>query len=274
MLNPLHNSTSTTFLPEDYVRRKDEAKWNVVSLLLFGVVMVAVVSAFVLTNRRWQSVRTEQEIIRLQFQEEAVKIAALEDLEKQRSEIMDKASVVAALRDNIPRSVLMAEIWRAKPVKATLTDVKLDGDRVKPVVPAATDAARAPVASLKGSAPAAPANAKPEAKNVPPPTFVHNIAIEGVAEENDQVADFLAKLKVSPLLREVELQFISETTLEGITLRKFKITARLNPEAKASDVEEVEETTLFDGDATAFSEPDAKNGSFFTGLMRALEDKP
>ena len=40
------SGNSSTFLPEDYVRRKDEAKWNIISLLLFGVVMVAVVFSY------------------------------------------------------------------------------------------------------------------------------------------------------------------------------------------------------------------------------------
>jgi Tfp pilus assembly protein PilN len=266
------SSTSNTFLPEDYVRRKDEAKWNIISLLLFGVVMVAVVSAFVLTNRRWQSVRAEQDVIRLQFEEEAVKIASLEELEKQRAEIMDKASIVAALRDNIPRSVLMAELWRAKPVQATLLEVKLDGDRVKAEPPAA-DKNRPATASIRGGAAPDP-NQKVDPLKIPPPTFVHRLSIEGVAETNDHVADYLSKLKASPLLREVDLQFISETTLEGTALRRFKITARLNPEAKASDVDEAEETTLFDADSTAEAEIGRSPGSVLMGLIRNKEDQP
>ncbi len=266
------SGNSSTFLPEDYVRRKDEAKWNIISLLLFGVVMVAVVSAFVLTNRRWQNVRTEQEVIRLQFQDEAVKIASLEELEKQRAEIMDKATIVAALRDNIPRSVLMAELWRAKPTQATLVEVKLSGERIRATPTEGADKARSPVASIRGGA-KSETDKKVDPLKVPPPTFVHRIEIEGVAEGNDHIADYLARLKASPLLREVELQFISETTIETVVMRRFKITARLNPDAKASDVDAAEETTLFDADPTALESSPSRPNSFLQGLMRAMEDK-
>ncbi|KAA0213974.1 MAG: hypothetical protein DYG94_03115 [Leptolyngbya sp. PLA3] len=260
-------SGPASFLPEDYVRGKDEARWNVISLLLFGVVMVAVVSAFVLTNRRWQSVRSDQGQIRVEFEEEAVKIDALKALEKQRVEMMDKAAVVAALRDNVPRSVLMAELWRAKPAEATLTEIKLEGERVKqaPASPAGGAAGKGkPVVSLKPGA-AAPADEQKVEEKIVPPEFKHTLTVEGVSEGNDQIADYLARLKGSPLLKDVELQFISETTLEGLKLRKFRITARLDPAADASAVEEAEETTLFD--ETLGLSPEENAGKGIMGLF-------
>ncbi|MCL4222059.1 MAG: PilN domain-containing protein [Phycisphaerales bacterium] len=260
-------SGPASFLPEDYVRGKDEARWNVISLLLFGVVMVAVVSAFVLTNRRWQSVRADQGQIRVEFEEEAVKIEALKALEKQRVEMMDKAAVVAALRDNVPRSVLMAELWRAKPKEATLTEIKLAGERVKIAPPAPAPGAQKgkPVVSLKPGTTAPSGEPKPEDTKIVPPEFKHMLTVEGVSEGNDQIADYLARLKASPLLKNVELQFISETTLEGLKLRKFRITATLDPDADASAVKEAEETTLFD--ETASLTPDEKAGKGLWGLF-------
>lgn len=250
MSRGMGSSGPASFLPEDYVRGKDEARWNVISLLLFGVVMVAVVSAFVLTNRRWQSVRHDQAEIRVQFEEEALKIEALKELETQRTEMMDKAAVVAALRDNVPRSVLMAELWRAKPKEATLTEIKLEGERVKEAPPTAAGAEKGKaVASLKGSTTGPGTGKEAEKAKVIPPEFKHSLTVEGVSEDNERIADYLAKLRESPLLIDVELRFISETTLESVLLRKFRITATLNPQADASEVEEAEETTLFDESA-------------------------
>jgi len=259
-----------SFLPEDYVRGKDEARWNVISLLLFGVVMVAVVSAFVLTNRRWQTVRQSQEQVRVEFEQEAIKIEALKELERQRAEMLDKAAVVSALRDNIPRSLLMAEIWRAKPEEATLTQIKLEGERIKQVAPVAAKPGKSSaVASLRRGAAPADKEQEEEAKVVPP-KFRHRLTIEGVAEGNDPIADYLSKLKESPLLMDVELQFINETTLEGLQMRKFRITATLDPQAKASDVEEAEETTLFDDTAMG---PRGGPNSFLMGLFGKGEDE-
>lgn len=254
-----------SFLPEDYIRGKDEARWNVISLLLFGVVMVAVVSAFVLTNRRWQQVRVEQETIGAQFKEEAIKIAALEEIETQRVEMMDKASIVAALRDRVPRSLLLAELWRAKPDSATLTTVELEGERVKPPKPATSTGSQGAVASLRGKKSTPVEGDAKDTEHVAPPEFRHSLTIEGVAEENDQIADYLANLKDSPLLLDVELQFINETVLEKQQFRKFKITARLNPAANASDVDQAEETKLFDESAS--TGPNAM-GSFLSSFLK------
>jgi Tfp pilus assembly protein PilN len=259
------NGPSKSFLPEDYVRGKDEARWNIISLLLFGVVMIAVVSAFILTNRRWQNVRVEQESIRTQFEEEAIKIAALEDLEKQRVEMTEKASIVAALRDRVPRSLLMAELWRAKPEDATLTEIELEGERIAPPKPEPSKGGTSSaVASLRGNKGQAPEAAPQEKAPVAPPQFRHSLLIEGVADENDQVADYLANLKESPLLKDVELQFITETVLENRQMRKFRITATLDPEARAQDVEEAEETTLFN--ETASGGEAGSIGAFLSGL--------
>lgn len=267
------NGPSKTFLPEDYVRGKDEARWNIISLLLFGVVMIAVVSAFILTNRRWQSVRVEQESIRTQFEEEAIKIAALEELEKQRVEMTDKASIVAALRDRVPRSLLMAELWRAKPEDATLTEIQLEGERIAPPKPdLAKGGAPSAVASLRGSKNPAPAAEGAEKPPVAPPQFRHALLIEGVAHENDQIADYLANLKKSPLLRDVELQFITETVLENRQMRKFRITATLDPDARASDVEAAEETTLFNETASG-AMPSGGVGGFGAFLSGLAGDK-
>ncbi len=264
------NEGPVSFLPEDYVRGKDEARWNIISLLLFGVVMVAVVSAFILTNRRWQSVRIEQEAIRTQFEEEAVKIATLEEIEAQRVEMMDKASIVAALRDRVPRSLLLAELWRAKPIEATLTKIELEGERVKVRKPeTGKPGSKGAVASLRGGKAAASTENPDEPERFAPPQFRHKLTIEGVAKENDQIADYLASLKASPLLLDVELQFINETILEGQQLRKFRFTARLDPEAKASDVKHSEKTTLFNESAEGKA---GGMGSILSGLLGGGDD--
>lgn len=257
--------STKSFLPEDYVRGKDEARWNIISLLLFGVVMIAVVSAFMLTNRRWQSVRVEQESIRTQFEEEAIKIAALEELEKQRVEMTEKATIVAALRDRVPRSLLMAELWRAKPIDTTLTTIELEGERIRQApVSSGKPGSGGAVASLRGGKSAAASEEAAKAAQVAPPEFRHALLIEGVAEANDQIADYLANLKESPLLKEVELQFINETVLENHQYRRFRITALLNPDARATDVEEAEEMTLFS--ETASSGAAGSFGAFLSGL--------
>ena len=44
--------SNTSFLPEDYLDQKADRRTNVVSLTLFGIVMVAVFAAFLFTNQQ------------------------------------------------------------------------------------------------------------------------------------------------------------------------------------------------------------------------------
>ena len=49
--------SNQTFLPEDYLAQKAERRTNLICLALFAVVMMAVVGAFLVTNRQWSRMR-------------------------------------------------------------------------------------------------------------------------------------------------------------------------------------------------------------------------
>lgn len=59
MRNPFarNDSPSGSFLPAEYVARKNEMRANIICLSLFGVVMFGVIAAFFVTNRQWLQVR-------------------------------------------------------------------------------------------------------------------------------------------------------------------------------------------------------------------------
>ncbi|MEL7473576.1 MAG: hypothetical protein AAGK04_09690, partial [Planctomycetota bacterium] len=108
MDKPFRKSSASagSFLPAEYVRGKRDHRTNVLGLLLFGVVMLGVCGAFVVTNRQWKSVRDEQRRIGQLYEEETQKIEQLKTLEAQRKELVDRAEVTTALVETTPRSVL------------------------------------------------------------------------------------------------------------------------------------------------------------------------
>ena len=128
---PLNTWDQDSFLPEDYVKSKGERRANMLSLTLFGVMMLAVVAAFFATNRRWMSVRNEQRSINAMYVREAEKIEELKELEKQRAEMVDKASLTTALIVRVPRSILLAEFINRMPEETTLLEFTLESKRVK-----------------------------------------------------------------------------------------------------------------------------------------------
>lgn len=242
----LNQSANGSFLPPEYVKNKSQVRANFFALLLFTLVMAGVIGAFVVNHQRWRNVHAQAEVISAQFAEEATKIDQLKGLEAQRTDLLDRAEVVTALIDRVPRSVLMAEIVRDLPEGIVLTLVGLNGERARPPAPPADPKARgkAPTTrSIAGRA-AAPAEAKPAPEKVLPPRFTHTVTIEGLSTENGKIADYLGLLKASPLFSDVEVALITGTVVEEVGYRRFKMTMKLREQANARQVVGVEEFGL------------------------------
>jgi Tfp pilus assembly protein PilN len=247
-----------SFLPTEYVRNKSQVRANFVALLLFTLVMAGVIGAFVVNHQRWREVNEQSRLIAAQFEEEASKIDQLKALETQRADLLDRAEVVTALIDRVPRSVLMAELVRELPGGVTLVLVDLEGERVKPPAPKPDPKSKVKTRSLTSRA--APADEKAEEpQKVLPPRFRHTVVIEGLAADNTLIADYVSVLQASPLLAEVELPLITGTIVEQTEYRRFKITMRLREQADARQVAGVEQFSLEGaafGVTTAPTEPE------------------
>lgn len=242
--------TGGSFLPRDYVAGKAERRATLTLLVIFTVVMVAIVSAFMVTSQQWNEVRRQQRLIDASYAEEQVKIQQLRALEEQRAELVDKAEVTTALIDRVPRSVLLAEIVTRMPGRVTLLEVVLESKRIRaatpPPAPGAGQGRAGGVRSISTTARTNPQNAaargprgtttpaEPARPKVEPPRFESSLTLIGVATVNNDVADFLQALKACPLLEQVDLQFIQSTVMDGLERRKFEIRARIRPDADAS----------------------------------------
>lgn len=244
------NIASPSFMPTDYVRGKHQVRANFFALVLFTLVMAGVIGAFVVNHQRWRTVREQSEIISAQFKEEAAKIEQLKALESQRASLLDRAEVVTALIDRVPRSVLMAEVVRDLPEGLTLTLVGLDGERVRPPAPTPDPKARATNTRSLTTRAAAKDEKKPEPEKVLPPRFRHTVTIEGLSVDNEKIADYLGSIKSSPLFTDVELALITGTTVDSVGYRRFKMTMRLREQANARQVAGVEEIGIDRSDSS------------------------
>ena len=92
--------STTSFLPEDYLDQKAERRTNLISLTLFAIVMVSVFAAFLVTNRQWSQVKAARASINDQYDQAAEQIRRLNELEKQKDQMINKAR----LRSSWPRS--------------------------------------------------------------------------------------------------------------------------------------------------------------------------
>ncbi|MBC7835563.1 MAG: hypothetical protein H7Y88_10765 [Phycisphaerales bacterium] len=245
--NPWGSSTNS-FLPEDYLRRKKERRTNFISLFLFTVVMFGVVAAFFVTNRQWTTVKATQAEINKQYTSEGKKIEQLKVLEAQKVEMLEKAEITSALLERVPRSILLAEVINRMPGELTLTEVRLVGKRIvdQPVAVAkkGLDGKRiapksiAPAAAKGGSTGGKPGEKPLEEKPKPiPPRYDFTVELIGLATSDERVADYHGALKQCQLLAQVDLVYSGEVTIDDVGRRKFRIEAQIKPTADARKIE-------------------------------------
>lgn len=215
---------NASFLPADYIQRKAEVRNNLIVLSLFALVMMGVGGAFYMTNKAKVNLGQEFVSLREQCEAESKQIEALKKLQEQRAVMMEKAEITAALLEPVPRWAVLSELRYRMPETVRLDSFEMKGNRNgggggginMPKIKTLVD-------STAGVAP----DARPK---IVAPSFTYEVVINGAAEENNDVADYLTSLKSSPLLKDVELTFIKEQKENKKILRKFEITATLKGE--------------------------------------------
>lgn len=232
--------SNSSFLPEDYLIQKAERRTNVISLTLFGVVMIAVIGAFFVTNKQDRQVKQQQESINAQYQQAGLKIQELTQLEKQKAEMLNKAELAAALVERVPRSILLAELINRMPDKLSLLEFELKPEKVKPggakQPEAPKDANGRLVAAPKGK-PKTKQEADAKAPKVEAPKYRYTISMLGVAPTDLEVTKFMNALDSYALLQNVTLEYSQAKEIDGRDMRQFKINLTLDPEADVRRVD-------------------------------------
>lgn len=222
---PAHNS----FLPEDYIRAKAESRANIITLALFAVVLAAVMGAFIVTKQTVEVVAKRKEFVNAQFEEAGRKIEQLKALETAQAQMMEKAEITAALVEKVPRWAVMAELTFRMPADMRLDLLHVKSTRPAAVAPPPPAAAKPPAvksiagkvaSTIRGDQAKEPERPKPQV-----PRFTYALTLEGAAVKNQDIADYLASLKSSPVLDKVEMAYIRETKEGDRELRKFQILA-------------------------------------------------
>lgn len=228
-----------SFLPEDYLQKKAERRAIAISLFLFLVVVVGIVGAFFVTYRQWTMVKATQEQVNKDFAAETKKIEQLKQLEAQRDELKEKADITLALVERVPRSILLAELINRMPEQLTMTEMEIKSKRIQEQKAAPKPSGLAgpkTLAEVKASQKAEAA--KPAAPAIPtPPRFEFRVELSGLAGSDDDVADYYQRLVQCPLLDRVDMIFSSDTKVDDVQMRKFKIEATIKAAADARAIE-------------------------------------
>jgi Tfp pilus assembly protein PilN len=226
--------SNASFLPDDYLDQRAERRTNVISLILFVIVMLGVFMAFLFTNQKWNAVKADQMAINTRYQQAAAQIQELVELEEQKGEMLQKAELAAALVERVPRSILLAELINRMPERLSLLEFELSSEKLKPVMERPDDPHKG---RLRPTRAKTKQDAEKEVKKVRPPRYKVSIALIGVAPTGQEVSRFLAELNAYALLQEVTLEYTEEKEVEGQVMQKFKINMSLDPTADVREID-------------------------------------
>lgn len=228
-----------SFLPDDYLARKAQRRTNVICALLFMIVMVAIGTAFTITERSGKAVETEHTNVERQYTEAAKRIQLKQKLEEKQATMEKQAELSASLLEKVPRSFLLAKITNALPAGVSLIDMSLESKLRS--APSPTPAQKTAFEQKRAAAdPKAPAAPVQQAK-----IYDVNLKMTGVAFTDIQVSQFMAMLKDVRIFQEVKLIVTEEfkDAEEGQQLRKFQLEASLNPNAEVTAADQEQSKT-------------------------------
>lgn len=212
-------ANQNSFLPEDYLDRKIARRTNLICVGLFMVMIAAIGAAFFVQNRQDQGTRAELVKVNDSFTKRAEQLRQIKELQDRQQQMIEKAKVVRQLVERIPRSIIVAEMVNNMPPALSLLEFDLETKaQPAPRNLTAIDRARAKQQKDKDKQ-----DGKVEI--VPRQVFVN---IEGIAQLERQITEFMGNLTHHRLFDNVGLEFIEQDTIEKTDLFRFRITMELN----------------------------------------------
>jgi Tfp pilus assembly protein PilN len=209
-----------SFLPEDFLQRKQQRRTNVLFTCLFLIEVAGVIAAGTIGERSLRQVERENTRISLDYTNAARRIEQVKQIQQKQQTMMRQAELTQSLQENVPRSKLLAEITNAKPAGVSLLDFVMDAKKVQHTVTAKTqfERTKAEQDEKKGIIP-------------PPQPTVYDVTMKmtGTAGSDVEVARFMTRLMQCALLKDVNLVVSEEYQQGKEKVRKFQIEMKLNP---------------------------------------------
>ena len=225
--------TEINFLPQEYLKAKARRRINAICLALLILVGAGVAGSFAVTEQRRHSLNQRAAHMEQEIDEVRKSLQQLEEAQARRKQITIKAKAAAALIETLPQSLVIALGTNDLPDEMMLTKYQMKTTEIKKKA----DKKKSAKKSKKKKKKKLCEQDKPPAA----PKTITKIGLGGLARTDGQVAEYVANLNRSQLLRNVNLRFCKEYDLDGVAMREFQITATLrnHTEVKDTDVEQL-----------------------------------
>jgi Tfp pilus assembly protein PilN len=210
------------FVPDDYVQDAESSRTNVLYLVLFGVVMIALCGSFMTIKIRQRACGVKEQLVNTKMTKIQEAIKKFEELQTKRGEMMRTALTTSQLIEPVPRSVLLASLTNNLPQGVSLLKLGLLQKE------SGRSLQSAPTSKYQSKQAKKAANAAQVSRES---LLETHIDIEGVAPSDLQVAEYIGRMSNSSLLDNVALVESKEHEVkDGTMFRRFKLTAMLKKE--------------------------------------------
>ncbi len=214
------------FVPDDYIQNSQSRRTNMMYIVLFSLLMVALGSVFMTIKVRQRASDIMEKRIDAQLAQKREDIARIEQIQSKRKQILKTALTTVDLLEPVPRSVLLALLTNNLPPGASFLKLSLvQRESKRKTVTASSNYEKAKDEKAKASRPRV-------SKEKLLDTLID---IEGVAPSDLQVAFYIENLNNSYLLDNVTLVESKEHKIKGTTFRQFKLKAMLRRDAYITD---------------------------------------
>lgn len=211
------------FVPDEYVQQRETNRANLMYLALLILVLAGMGVTFSLLKSRQSKVNKDVAALDGRLIDAQAKIALLEELETKGNEMMKTALITAELPDLVGKSVILATLTNNLPNGVSLTDISIRDKEIK-----LQD-------NMEKGKKTQFQKAKGNKKNIPVKIVKDTqIELSGNAPNDIEVANYIAALGESFLVRSVGLVESSQFEKDDLEFRRFKLKVMLKRDARVT----------------------------------------
>lgn len=234
------------FVPDDYIQNNESRRINLIYIVLFVVVMVALSGSFFTIKYRQRRLNSREKMVDRELAQREEEIEKVKELQEKRNQMWATALTTVELIEPVSKSLLLASLTNNLPDGVSLLRLSL----IQKQAQAASGPSSLTVAKYKSLKAAKEEDSS--GKVSLEESLQTQISIEGIAPSDLEVAAYIERLGNSVLITNVALVESAEFEVKNSKsqsskkFRRFKLTAMLNKSVELTN-DDIKKLVVYSG---------------------------